>query len=729
MLGQLGVTELASAVGGDLTGASLIGQHHEFVAGLRHFRQTLDFHGNGGARRFRRFAVFVVHGTHAAIGLAGQHHIADLERAGLHQHRGHRATALVELGLDHQALGHGIHRGLQFKHFRLQQHLLQQLVDAHTGFAGNSHERRVAAVFFGHHFLGHQLLLDLLRVGFVLVGLGNGNNNRHLRRFGVLDGFTRLGHHTVVGRAHQNDNVRRLGTTGTHGREGLVTGGVEERHHTARRLDVVSANVLSNATGLAHGHLGAADVVQQRGLAVVHVAHHGNHRSARQQLRLLARHFFGREGLGIVKRSHHGLVAHFLDHDHGRVLVQRLVDGDHLAHLHQRLDHLAGLDGHLVGQFGHRDGLGHMHFNDACLDRRGLLVLALIAVIATAATRTTAPAVAPDAATGIAPGLDFLLFGGVVGPAGRQLGGLDLFACTTGGSGRSTGARTSAACGRLVQRALLGVGRRRSRGLGLFHRLLGHQHLLGRGHHSADGFSLGQCLAATFVQVLGACRFLCGTGLGLGFSLCPGLGLGSGTSRSLGNGLLLRFLTGGIGLGLLLRFLRSVGGSTFLGLAFATLTFLAFAALLHQLFFLAADRLSLAACLFLAAHQLLVFLRRRGVLLYGTRDIGIGLITLDERALLAHLDLDRARTACGIGLLDLTGGFLDQRDLLALGCAMAGLQVGEQLLLVRLGQCILRGSLDHPGSLELLQEGFRRFFEFSGKLGDSIHRHIRYVPP
>jgi hypothetical protein len=58
-------------------------------------------------------------------------------------------------------------------------------------------------------------------------------------------------------------------------------------------------------------------------------------------------------------------MAHFLDQNHGGVLIQWLVDGDHLAQLHQVLDHFRCLDGHLVRQLGHRDGLWHMHFQHA----------------------------------------------------------------------------------------------------------------------------------------------------------------------------------------------------------------------------------------------------------------------------------------------------------------------------------------------------------------------------
>ena len=51
-----------------------------------------------------------------------------------------------------------------------------------------------------------------------------------------------------------------------------------------RGLDVVRADVLRDAAGLARRHLGAADVVEQRGLAVIDVSHHGHDRRTRQHL-------------------------------------------------------------------------------------------------------------------------------------------------------------------------------------------------------------------------------------------------------------------------------------------------------------------------------------------------------------------------------------------------------------------------------------------------------------
>jgi len=63
------------------------------------------------------------------------------------------------------------------------------------------------------------------------------------------------------------------------------------------------------------------------------------------------------------------------------------------------------------------------------------VIVALIAVVTTAATGATAPVVAADAPGGVAAGLDFLLLGRVVRPAGRQLGRLDFLARTSAGGG------------------------------------------------------------------------------------------------------------------------------------------------------------------------------------------------------------------------------------------------------------------------------------------------------
>jgi len=112
------------------------------------------------------------------------------------------------------------------------------------------------------------------------------------------------------------------------------------------------------------------------------------------------------EGIRIIQLGRQCLVAHFFHHDHGGFLVQHLVDGDHGTHLHQGLDHLGGLDCHLVGQIGHGNGFGHVHFTHDGFGRRlegmGFVVAAAMALAMLAAA--TAPAAVGIAATGLETG-------------------------------------------------------------------------------------------------------------------------------------------------------------------------------------------------------------------------------------------------------------------------------------------------------------------------------------
>lgn len=47
--------------------------------------------------------------------------------------------------------------------------------------------------------------------------------------------------------------------------------------------------------------------------------------------------------------------------DRGGVEIDRLVHVGHGSHAHEFLDHIPGLDAHLLGEFGHLDGIAHFH--------------------------------------------------------------------------------------------------------------------------------------------------------------------------------------------------------------------------------------------------------------------------------------------------------------------------------------------------------------------------------
>ena len=74
----------------------------------------------------------------------------------------------------------------------------------------------------------------------------------------------------------RHHDVGELGAALAHLGECGMAGGIEEADHALRRFNVIRADVLRNSAGFAIGHFGAANVVQQRGLAVVNVAHDGD---------------------------------------------------------------------------------------------------------------------------------------------------------------------------------------------------------------------------------------------------------------------------------------------------------------------------------------------------------------------------------------------------------------------------------------------------------------------
>ena len=90
-------------------------------------------------------------------------------------------------------------------------------------------------------------------------------------------------------------------------------------------VDLIGADVLGDAAGFARRHVGRADGVEQRGLAVVDVAHDGDDRRARRQLRRIVgdvEQAFLDVGFGDALDG----VAEFLGDELGGVGVDHVVD-------------------------------------------------------------------------------------------------------------------------------------------------------------------------------------------------------------------------------------------------------------------------------------------------------------------------------------------------------------------------------------------------------------------
>ena len=129
----------------------------------------------------------------------------------------------------------------------------------------------------------------------------------------------------------------------------------------AVHIDLVGADVLGDAAGLARGHLGVPDIVQQGGLAVVHVAHDDHDGGAGDQVLLLV---LG----GVDELLLDGdddfllhLAAQLHGHQGGGIIVDDLRQGGHDAQFFMRLldDLGAGLL-HAGGQLAHADLVGDL---------------------------------------------------------------------------------------------------------------------------------------------------------------------------------------------------------------------------------------------------------------------------------------------------------------------------------------------------------------------------------
>ena len=168
-------------------------------------------------------------------------------------------------------------------------------------------------------------------------------------------------------------------------------------------------------------HVGRADGVEQRGLAVVDVAHDGHDRRARRQRRRIVggvEHAFLDVGFGDALDG----VAQFLGDELGGVGVDHVVDRHHLALLHQDLDDVDGALGHAVGKLLDGDRFRDGHFTDQLFFRL-VALLGGAALHAAAERRLRALAHFIRAHRGDERQAAARPFGRGLGRAGRRCGG------------------------------------------------------------------------------------------------------------------------------------------------------------------------------------------------------------------------------------------------------------------------------------------------------------------
>ena len=142
-------------------------------------------------------------------------------------------------------------------------------------------------------------------------------------------------HHRVVSRNNNNSYIGNLSTAGTHGRESLVSGRIEEGYLTTTfQRNAVSSNMLGNTSRLAGDDICIADVVEQRGFSMVNMAHDGDNRRPWHELALII--YLLAYGLLNLRTHVFGLETKLFSHHIYGFCVEPLVDRGHDSDAHQR---------------------------------------------------------------------------------------------------------------------------------------------------------------------------------------------------------------------------------------------------------------------------------------------------------------------------------------------------------------------------------------------------------
>jgi hypothetical protein len=336
----------------------------------------------------------------------------------------------------------------------------------------------------------------------------------------VIDRFNRLRHDGVVGRDHKNGDVGGLGTTGTHRGKGGVTGRVDEGDQLTVLLDLVGTDVLGDAAGFTRDHIGATDGIEQRGLAVVDVAHDGDHRRPRYHLAALVLDIEDAQ-FDVGFRDAADGVTEFTGNQLGQIGVDDVARLHHLAFLHQVLDHVDRAFGHTLREFLDGDGFRQGDFAGNLLarllrHRAAHLFLTAAHRRQRAATRIAVIVESSGQRQLAAAAIFFCLRTGRLGRFGtRDLGAGPCRATGTGSATRAGGSFLFRGIATAAARGLLG-GRRNSlcRRVGgsflgdnrLLSGFLGQPCILFR--LDAGGFSFFGCATRFFLGAAGG-LFLC----------------------------------------------------------------------------------------------------------------------------------------------------------------------------------------------------------------------------
>src|SRR5690606_38763543 len=167
------------ATTGDLSGSLAVVHNDELVTRHGHAAETEYLNRNRRARLGYRTPALVEECAYTSRMKANDEVIANLQCAALHEHRCNRSLSGVELRFNHNTIGVAISIRLQVQDFRLEQYLLQELVNVRALLCRDFRGQRLAAELLQHNTVLQQFLLHLLHVRTRKIDLVDGHDDRH----------------------------------------------------------------------------------------------------------------------------------------------------------------------------------------------------------------------------------------------------------------------------------------------------------------------------------------------------------------------------------------------------------------------------------------------------------------------------------------------------------------------------------------------------------------------
>ena len=312
----------------DVTCLLLGRQYVELVTCLRCTVETKDRTGLTRVYLIDLLTTLVEHRTDTSVVRSCEHDIAHVERTVLYQEGCYISTSFVQRGLDDRTFRTTFGVCLEVEQLCLQEHFLQELIDAVTFLCGNLLTLVFTTPVLHKDIHVRELLTDLIGVSAGLIDLVDGEDHRHSGSLCMVDSLNGLRHDRIIGSDDDDRYIRHFRTTSTHSGEGGVTRGVEEGNMlTVLELDVVCTDVLGNTSCLTGDDVRVTDVVQERSLTVIDVSHDGDHRATRFEI-FVTHHLIGIDLLYHFRRDVLGGETELLGNEVDGLGIETLVDGD-----------------------------------------------------------------------------------------------------------------------------------------------------------------------------------------------------------------------------------------------------------------------------------------------------------------------------------------------------------------------------------------------------------------